>query len=206
MADTSQVTVRRARCAPEEAARIAAIVNKAYREEGNWTTEVGMVVGSRVKVADVEEILQEMDAAASKAAAPKSLILVAELAQTGEVVGCIEVTTSDAAQIQGVVDGYLGMLAVDSRHGSSGVGRALMAEGERTAAAVYGAPGVVLFVLSARKDILTWYTRRGYVDTGLRHEARELIAACDPGHSQLLVDAEFLILRREIPPSGTAAA
>jgi ribosomal protein S18 acetylase RimI-like enzyme len=67
---------------------------------------------------------------------------------------------------------YLGMLAVDSRHGSSGVGRALMAEGERTAAAVYGAPGVVLFVLSARKDILTWYTRRGYVDTGLRHEVR----------------------------------
>ena len=36
-------------------------------------------------------------------------------------------------------------------------------------------------------------------------QARELIAACDPGHSQLLVDAEFLILRREIP-SCTAAA
>ncbi len=94
-------------------------------------------------------------------------------------------------------DGYLGMLAVDSRFGSRGVGRALVAAGEAAAADVYGAAAVVLFVLAARADILAWYTRRGYVATGLRADARELIAGIGNG-AALLVDTDFTIVRRRL--------
>ena len=98
-------------------------------------------------------------------------------------------TTTDAAVAAGGArnDGYLGMLAVDSRFGSRGVGRALMSAGERKAKEVFGSTGVVLFVLSCRDTIMAWYQRCGYVDTGLRHEAAGLIASCDPPGSKLLV-------------------
>ena len=94
-------------------------------------------------------------------------------------------------------DGYLGMLAVDARFGSRGVGRALVAAGEAAAASVYGSRAVVLFVLSVRADILAWYDRRGYVPTGLRAEARSLIEGIH-AEAKLLADADFVILRRTL--------
>lgn len=194
-------------------------------QEGNWTTEVGIVTGQRVRASDVEHLLKEtgafasahpeLAAAASGAAeapapaaapvpgVPHTLVLVAEEPGSGRVVGCIEVTTTDAAsEAVGAptTHGYLGMLAVDRAVGSRGVGRALMAAGERVACAAHGVDGVVLFVLSCRADILQWYSRRGYADTGLTHPAKEIIASCDPeGKSALLVDgAVFKILLRKL--------
>ena len=91
------------------------------------------------------------------------------------------------------------MLAVEPRFGSRGVGRALVAAGEALSRDVFGAAAVVLFVLSVRHDILAWYTRRGYAHTGLRAEARSLIEGiCE--ESRLLADADFVILRRVLPP------
>ena len=102
------------------------------------------------------------------------------------------------------------MLAVESRFGSRGVGRALVAAGEALSRDVYGCAAVVLFVLSVRDDILAWYTRRGYQRTGLRVEARELIASIQQD-AKLLVEADFVVLRRVLPitpittPDGTRA-
>ena len=87
------------------------------------------------------------------------------------------------------------MLAVEPRFGSRGVGRALVAAGEALSREVYGAAAVVLFVLSVRADILAWYERRGYARTGLRVEAASLIASIQQD-AKLLVDADFLVLRR----------
>lgn len=189
---------------------------------------MGIVTGQRVRSADIATLLSETDAFASAhpqfasaasgdpaasactpapaGEAPHTLVLVAEGAgDAGRIVGCIEVTTTDAASPSvgdgaTVTHGYLGMLAVDRAVGSRGVGRALMSAGERVAAAVHGVDGVVLFVLSCREDILTWYSRRGYEETGLTHPAKEIIASCDPeGQSRLLVDdAVFRILLRKL--------
>lgn len=92
-------------------------------------------------------------------------------------------------------DGYLGMLAVDGRFGSRGVGRALVAAGEAAAATTFGAVAVVLYVLAVRADILAWYARRGYAPTGLRAEARSLIESIH-SEARLLADSDFVIVRR----------
>ena len=90
------------------------------------------------------------------------------------------------------------MLFVEPRFGSRGVGRALVDAGEALSRELYGCKAVVLFVLSVRDDILAWYTRRGYQRTGLRVEARDIVASVqhEGEKAQLLVDADFLVLRR----------
>ena len=158
--------------------------------------------GPRVTPEDVEKILREQTAPRPDGSPPPSIVLLAELPGTadGSFVGCIEVTTTDAAASVAaphhpLLDGYLGMLAVLPEFGSQGIGRALVAEGERLSREVYGAAAVVLFVLSVRDDILRWYERRGYARTGLRVEAASLIASIQQD-AKLLVDADFLVLRR----------
>ena len=174
----------------------------APAQDGNWTHEKGLVVGPRVTPEDVARILGEQVAARPDCSPPPSIVLLAELPGTtdGSFVGCIEVTTTDAAASVAAPhhpprDGYLGMLAVAPQFGSRGIGRALVAEGERVSREVYGAAAVVLFVLSVRADILLWYERRGYARTGLRVEAASLIASIQQD-AKLLVDADFLVLRR----------
>ena len=156
-------------------------------------------------------------------APPPSIVLVAETAEHPELIGasgaarrgarapqraadaqtpatgCIEVTTTDAALAAGgtACDGYLGMLAVDARFGSRGVGRALVAAGEDAARSVYNATGVVLYVLAIRADILAWYARRGYAPTGLRADARSLIEGIH-SDARLLADSDFVIVRRAL--------
>ena len=154
---------------------------------------------------DVDAILRAQAAPRPDGAPPPSIVLLAELPGTADgFVGCIEVTTTDAAASVAAPgdpprDGYLGMLAVAPEFGSRGVGRALVAAGEALSREVYGAAAVVLFVLSVRADILRWYERRGYARTGLRVEAASLIASIQQD-ARLLVDADFIILRRVLPP------
>lgn len=179
------------------------------------------MAGPRVTPGDIERILREQAAAHPDGPPPPSVVLLAELPGHADgFIGCIEVTTTDAAAAvaapgQPALDGYLGaracvaffcacsqrllqragMLAVEPRFGSRGVGRALVAAGEALSRDVYGCAAVVLFVLSVRDDILAWYTRRGYERTGLRVEARELIASIQQD-ARLLVEADFVVLRR----------
>ena len=165
------------------------------------------MAGPRVTADDVARLLREQATPRPDGTPPPSIVLLAELPGTsdGSFVGCIEVTTTDAAAAVAAADhpprdGYLGMLAVAPQCGSQGIGRALVAAGERLSREVYGAAAVVLFVLSVRDDILRWYERRGYARTGLRTEAACLIANIQQD-AKLLVDADFVILRRVLPPA-----
>ena len=61
---------------------------------------------------------------------------------------------------------YLGMLSVDPVRQASGLGRLLLAEAERDAAARYGADRVEMTVIRQRPELIAWYERRGYALTG----------------------------------------
>jgi GNAT superfamily N-acetyltransferase len=63
--------------------------------------------------------------------------------------------------------GYFGMFAVRPETQGGGIGRFALAEAERRAAA-WGAPRMRMTVISAREDLIAWYGRRGYRDTGAR--------------------------------------
>jgi hypothetical protein len=88
-----------------------------HAQDGNWTHEKGLVAGPRVTPGDIERILREQAAARSDSPPPPSVVLLAELPGHADgFIGCIEVTTTDAAAAvaapgQPALDGYLGALA-----------------------------------------------------------------------------------------------
>ena len=199
------VSIRRATQADAE--RLFALVNESYRGAGNWTNEQGMVGGPRVTLPQLRQLLRKADEAGEGA---EEFVLAA---WTGEqLVGCVEVSSTDAAASlaspgDGPRDGYLGMLSVDARVGSRGVGRKLMDAGEAACVTAFGARCVVLFVLSLRADIAAWYARRGYVSTGLSvgaAKAKEMVESLH-GEAKMLVEgADFLIIRKRVVEASPA--
>lgn len=78
-----------------------------------------------------------------------------------ELVACCHVQRDFAG------DGYFGMFAVRPAAQGGGIGRFALAEAERRVAG-WGATRMRMTVISAREDLIAWYGRRGYRDTGKR--------------------------------------
>jgi len=147
-ADTIQL--RRANAA--DLAAIALLVEGSYRGDASragWTTEADLLDGQRTDVREVGEILDD----------PFARLTVAD--HDGAIVGSV------LARLES--DGvHIGMLAVRPLLQAHGLGRRLLAEAERIAVSELGSRHAVLWVLSCRPELLAWYLRRGYVDSGRR--------------------------------------
>jgi ribosomal protein S18 acetylase RimI-like enzyme len=61
---------------------------------------------------------------------------------------------------------YLGMLAVDPAQQAGGLGRTLIADAQDWAARDFAAHTMRMTVISNRVELIAYYIRRGYVDTG----------------------------------------
>jgi predicted N-acetyltransferase YhbS len=150
-------------------AALLAIVNEAY-ERG----EAGLWRDGSTRIS--EEGLRALVAGGELAAAREG----------GRVVGCVRVTSLDAATAE------LGLLAVAPERSGAGVGRALMAFAHDLARA-RGHTTMRLLLLVPRegshgfKDRLeSWYVRQGYRIVGSQdfaeyhaEAARELLVPCD---------------------------
>jgi GNAT superfamily N-acetyltransferase len=122
-----------------------ALVESAYRGEASragWTTEADLLQGQRTDADQVREALPH-------------LLLAAEGA---ELLGCCALTPK-------ADHSYFGMFAVRPGLQGAGTGSALLAEAERRARAA-GLAYVEMTVLSLRAELLAFYARRGYTDTG----------------------------------------
>ncbi|WP_232424387.1 N-acetyltransferase [Flavobacterium sp. WG21] len=62
---------------------------------------------------------------------------------------------------------YLGMLTVSPELQNSGIGKKMLAEAENHAKAL-GLSSIIMTVISVREELIAWYKRHGYVDTGER--------------------------------------
>lgn len=127
---------------------LVALVESAYRGEtsrAGWTTEADFLDGQRT---DPDEI-------AGLIGSPKNLVL---MAFDGALVSCCHLAEVDGA-------GYFGMFAVVPGLQGGGVGRAVLAEAERTFAD-WGLREVRMKVVSQRAELIAWYERRGYALTG----------------------------------------
>jgi ribosomal protein S18 acetylase RimI-like enzyme len=147
---TEPPTLRRATLG--DARAIAELVESAYRGEpsrAGWTTEADLLDGQRTDLDEVRELIFDPAARLTLAHEGTSLI------------GCI------LARIE--ADGaHLGLFAVRPDRQAHGVGRALLEEAERVARDELGANTAVLHVLHTRSELLAWYERRGYRDSGRR--------------------------------------
>jgi len=145
-----QVTLRSASI--EDAAAIVALVESAYGGDGSrkgWTTEADLLGGQRTDQEEVRALLGD----------PSAAICVAAL--LGELVGsvCVRIDAPGLASI--------GMFAVSPALQRTGLGRALLVEAEHEAAS-RGAEAAEMTVIEQRPELIAWYARRGYHDTGAR--------------------------------------
>jgi len=145
------VTVRAA--SPDDVPAVVALVEQAYRGEGSragWTTEADLLAGQRTDAAAVAELV----------AAPRSVVLLAE--EDGALLGCCHLQggAGDAA--------HLGMVAVLPTAQGQGLGKMLLEHAEDVARTRFQVDAVEMTVIVQRAELVAFYARRGYADTGAR--------------------------------------
>ncbi|PTT06932.1 GNAT family N-acetyltransferase [Flavobacterium sp. HMWF030] len=127
------------------------LINSAYRGETSkkgWTTEANLLEGKRTNEEELTETLLD----------PKNTIL--KFTDNNTIIGSVLL-------IEKELQLYLGMLTVSPELQNSGIGKKLLAEAENYAKAL-GLSSIIMTVISVREELVAWYKRHGYVDTGER--------------------------------------
>ncbi|KAI8075389.1 acyl-CoA N-acyltransferase [Gilbertella persicaria] len=134
----------------EEATKV---VNAAYRSEGGWTTESHIISGLRCTLEDMERFIRT-------SGQPNTLLFAFEEEQ---VVGTLQIQPSkeDPAEAE------VGLFSVSPLHQSRGIGGKLIRQALIEMNAL-GFKYAMMHVLENRPEILTWYRKLGFVETGER--------------------------------------
>jgi ribosomal protein S18 acetylase RimI-like enzyme len=140
---------------PNDIATLHALVEAGYRGESakqGWTHEADLLGGQRTDTAALAEMIAD----------PEQTILLAE-ADDGVLLGCVLI--ADEGERDGQRIAYLGMLTVSPHLQNSGLGRQLIAAAE-SYARTFGAHAMEMTVIKQRRELIDWYIRRGYANTG----------------------------------------
>ncbi|WP_374172372.1 GNAT family N-acetyltransferase [Flavobacterium tructae] len=130
---------------------LTVLINSAYRGESSkkgWTTEANLLEGKRTDEQEMTEIFLD----------PKNTIL--KYTENDQIIGSV-LLVEKGHQL------YLGMLTVSPELQNSGIGKKMLAEAENHAKAL-GLSSIIMTVISVREELIAWYKRHGYVDTGER--------------------------------------
>ncbi|MBD3931054.1 GNAT family N-acetyltransferase [Streptomyces chumphonensis] len=152
--DTAQPALTFRTATESDVDPLVALVESAYRGESSragWTTEADLLDGRRTDPEGVRALVADRS----------SRLLVAE--REGLPVACCHLERRERPE--GPV-AYFGMFAVRPGLQGAGLGRRVLAEAERTAAALWGARMMEMTVITQREDLIAWYVRRGYARTG----------------------------------------
>jgi ribosomal protein S18 acetylase RimI-like enzyme len=135
----------------QDAAALDKLVNSAYRGDSSrqgWTTEADLLDGTRVTPDLMAEILVK----------PDTSILKYE--ENGNLLACVELR-KDSGKL------YLGMLTVSPNLQGKGIGKLMLKAAENEARS-QACTGIYMTVISVRKELIDWYKRHGYTETGER--------------------------------------
>lgn len=130
---------------------ITNLVNSAYRGETSkkgWTTEANLLEGTRITESELAEIIQN----------PKNTILLYQ--ENNKIIGTVLLTDKNSEL-------YLGMLTISPELQNTGLGRKLLQAAEDFAHSLH-LPKIVMTVITVREELIAWYKRNGYIDTGKR--------------------------------------
>lgn len=130
---------------------LTTLINSAYRGETSkkgWTTEAHLLEGKRTTEEELTEMIQD----------PKNTFL--KYTENDQIIGSVLLVEKEHQL-------YLGMLTVSPELQNSGIGKKLLAEGENHAKTL-GLSSIIMTVVSVRSELIAWYKRHGYVDTGAR--------------------------------------
>lgn len=125
------------------------LVNSAYRGESSkkgWTTEEHLLGGIRTDEGDLSELLK------------KENVTILKYTESGKIIGSVYLE-KQADKL------YLGMLTVSPELQGGGIGKKLM-EAAENLAKENNISKVSMTVISVRKELIEYYERRGFKNTG----------------------------------------
>lgn len=164
----------------EDVPELVALVNSGYRGDSSrqgWTTEADLLGGIRIDEESMTDLIK----------APGSVVLKATDA-TGTIRGCVHLQDTEKAL-------YLGMLTVSPALQNAGIGRELMLAAESFAHSK-DFSAITMTVISVRKELIAWYQRRGYADTG----ERKPFPMNDPRFGLPKQPLEFIVMEKQLKP------
>jgi len=167
-----------------QAEEIAALVNRAYNpapENAGWTHEANLISGKRTTVERVLSLFHE-----------RSAILL--LCCASKIVACVHVQAGPS----GIA--HIGMLATEPKLQTQGLGKHMLRHAEAYAKTHFGAFTFKMLILSSRPELLAFYQRRGYVETG---ETEEYPSTNDG--RPILPGIHFLSLMKTTPNAASTA-
>jgi ribosomal protein S18 acetylase RimI-like enzyme len=127
------------------------LINSAYRGETSkkgWTTEAHLLEGKRTTEEELTAIILD----------PKNTFL--KFTENDKIIGSV-LLVEKGHQL------YVGMLTVSPELQNAGIGKKMLAEAE-THAKTFGLSTLSMTVVSVRSELIAWYKRHGYVETGER--------------------------------------
>ena len=134
-----------------DAAELSALINSAYRGETSkkgWTTEADLLEGTRTSEEELISIIASSNHYLLKFIRDEKIIGSVLLIAKKDVL-------------------YLGMLTVSPELQNSGIGKQLLQAAEQLAQQLE-LSRIQMTVIGIRKELLAWYIRNGYEDTGVR--------------------------------------
>lgn len=157
---------------------ITALLNSAYRGESSkkgWTTEANLIAGNRrSNEAGVQQVMQK----------PGSVFLK-YLDADNAIIGCVNLQQQPQKL-------YLGMFSVSPVLQGGGIGKQLLQAAEEYALK-NDIHIIYMSVISVRTELISWYVRHGYKDTGQRIPFHE-----DGLSGKHLQPLEFTILEKTL--------
>jgi ribosomal protein S18 acetylase RimI-like enzyme len=158
--------------------KIEQLLNSAYRGEASragWTTEADLIAGDqRTDLQTLVELWEK----------PGSIFLKYETSDEG-MAGCVNLQRIDDKL-------YLGMFAVSPTMQGGGIGKKLLAA-SASYAKQQGAIAIFMSVVSVRTELIDWYLRYGYQNTGISKAFSE-----DQVSGRHLQPLEFIILEKKM--------
>lgn len=133
----------------EDTGKLETLINSAYRGEESkkgWTTEADLLEGKRINTEELKIIITTAD----------SVIL--KCTNEDDIIGCVYLKKNDSKM-------YLGMLTVSPILQAGGVGKKILWASEEYAAQQQ-CDAIEMRVISIRHELIAWYERHGYHDTG----------------------------------------
>ena len=156
---------------------ITYLLNSAYRGESSrqgWTTEANLIAGN-VRT-DEANLLQTMQQQGS---------VVLKYSNREQIVGCVNLQQKGSKI-------YLGMFSVSPQLQGAGIGKQLLQAAEEYARHLQ-CHAVYMSVIAVRTELINWYQRHGYIDTGKRIPFNE-----DGLTGKHLQTLEFMVMEKEL--------
>ncbi len=154
------------------------LLNSAYRGENSkqgWTTEAHLIAGDvRTNDDDVRQVMQQ-----------EGSDFLKYTNEQHELIGCVNLQ-KHGQKI------YLGMFSVSPNVQGGGIGKKLLAASEEYASQA-ACTAIYMTVISVRAELIDWYKRYGYVDTGNRKPFVE-----DGLTGKHLQTLEFMVLEKPL--------